>query len=331
MEQESTSTRKRAVDQVTRNVIKTIQQSEKKETKPIEKRPPPVELPKENEEVSEFLKNYKAEIDVKSIKDMLKIKKIPENKNDFGILCEQMYNITKVAIASGYSVEGKSEKWVITKLTNLRKMLWTYVVTNYDKICSYDLPQLSSHSNTPSIVFILNAHLLVILDVTKSFAANTSPNRQIGPSTDKNNEIDTRELVRLELLVYPKKQINDLSMIELQNTLHALAIKWFSISYSETIRLYVENLERRAAYLVVGRNDKTCMDGKDIRDKIATINVGTSKDGKDQIQQVKYSCSTEYISDIATILTRMKQSIHYIEKYAEFMVDVLNIEKWEGT
>lgn len=327
-----------AVSTVVKNILKEHPNPYKKNNNGDQQKQKTSDLPQANELVLEFLKNYQPEITIKTLKDALKVKKLPENKNDFGTFCDQLYDITKHSIAFGIDIPKKSAKWVIRKLILLRELLWEYVIMHYDSIWSYTLQQLSSNANTISVVFYINSHLLIILEQIVISVKNTP---EAGKYTTENTtrpRINIDELMNLEVVPYPKKQVESLTMMELQNTIHALAVKWFSMGYNQIIKDYLSNLEARAAHIISSRGNKNYMDGKDNRDRIPIIvqqkEEQQMNDGGQQVQSKKqdptYSCTNEYVSDIATIITKMKQSMHYVELHKNCVVDITNEEYWEG-
>lgn len=282
-------------------------------------------IPQASENAREYLKNYKHTYDVKTLEEMLDLEKFPELPNqiyEFANLCDQMDTISRSVINGGVSLPAMTTKVFISKLLNLRERLWEISVTQYDVIKAYSLPASASRSNTISLIFIINSNLLVLLH----YVISNSPKAELGGHSIDLVKPNYREdeLSKYDILIYDKPVL-EFTQIELQNSIHRLAIQWNTTHYSVDIESYVSMLELRSAQIIIGRASGDVMDGKIHKDRVENVQNNKKNDG-----DIKFSCSSEYVSDIATIITRIRQSLYYRNKFKNDMIEADPMREWDG-
>ena len=319
-----------AVDQVT-NII--IQAKEDGSIRPLNVDTRGIEFPKSSEHAMEFLKGYSTEVTIRSFRQALKLKTLPTNIYSYACLCVELYDITNQVIGRGLDIPDKNEEWVVKCIIRLRDIVSKYVITKYDELKSYTLPRASSRWNTISLSFLINSNLFIILD------SLLSDNNVISKLPDEYNfnyfnmmKSDDDHLGKLEIIVYPSKKVRDYTMLELQNTLACLSSKWFELEYSKELENYVYRLELRAAYIVVGRMRSDVMDGMDDRDRtpIITKSMNPNRRRDLMMNEMTYACSSEYISDVFSILARFKQSLYFRTSISSEIIEVDITKTWEG-
>jgi len=263
------------------------------------------EAPKSSEKAREYLKGYSHEHSVATFEDVLNIKELPENWYESACLALEIYDILVNVISNGIDLPDKTEAWVTENIIRLRGVIWDYITREYDKISVYNLPRTASRWNTASVLAMI---ALTLLPIYRSVCDNAEDLKAVLP------DIDIKQVMRSELVLYPRKGISNYTMMEMQNTLYCLAEKWYEVPFNDDLVAFVDHLEFRLAHIILVRQGRDVMDGNDNRDRVVCLTDVkriAKSNSKPSADKFTFSCSSEYINDTLTVLCKARQSIYY--------------------
>lgn len=251
---------------------------------------------------------------------VLSMKKIPETKTGDGYTTAsalyQVYRVLNSMIASGIDLPERSEEWLVSRLRFLYAMFGEYVASRYRSIRGYDLTGDSAKWNDVSLCFHIQNSILVVLD-------KVTQGKHMPP-------LNAKELADRELLVLPKKNMRDYTQMELYLAVSCVASRWNIITYCDSLPLLLYHLHLRTAYLCVERNQSHVMDGRDGKDKLHSASIKPKINPNDKALRKEYSCSADFISDLACMISSMRVSLYNRNLATHDFVELSERGEWEG-
>lgn len=276
-----------------------------------------VQDPKVIELVENYVDSFHGITSITTFAHIIVIKELPfDDDVRLSFTISQMNAVLTRTIASGDThVEGKTERTIIDSLIKLRKLLMDNTCLRYRELRMYQLTGEFARWSPCSLLFHICSLILVILN-------HLTRDAFLIP-------LDEKKLAELCVLMYPRKKIRDYTQIELRTAIKCLAYRWSSLNYDPVLSVLLDHLNMRAAMLCVSRNTADILDGKEGVDKFKAISH-KAHNPNDKLIFREYSCSPDYISDLASMITHMRVSIFQREMITDQIIAIQDSHKWEG-
>jgi len=227
----------------------------------------------------------------------------------------QMYVVLSGMISSGIDLPNRTEEWLVSRLHRLFHMLIEYSCIRYRDIRSYELTGDHVKWSTNSLIFQIENTILVLLD-------KITGGRHL-------QELDVKRLAKRELLFFPACPIRSYTQTQVHLAVMSIASRWTSTPYDDCIPTLLDHLQTRIAYLCVERNQSHVMDGKEGRDKIHSASIKNAINPNDKNLRKEYSCSPDFISDMASTMASMRNSIYLRTLLSQDVVEMVPGRAWE--
>ena len=227
----------------------------------------------------------------------------------------QMYVVLSGMISSGIDLPNRTEEWLVSRLHRLFHMLIEYSCIRYRDIRSYELTGDHVKWSTNSLIFQIENTILVLLD-------KITGGRHL-------QELDVKRLAKRELLFFPACPIRSYTQTQVHLAVMSIASRWTSTPYDDCIPTLLDHLQTRIAYLCVERNQSHVMDGKEGRDKIHSASIKNAINPNDKNLRKEYSCSPDFISDMASTTASMRNSIYLRTLLSQDVVEMVPGRAWE--
>lgn len=263
-----------------------------------------------------YLSSFDGIARLNSLEKLLELRELPiHHAYPTSSMLHQMNGVFSRAIGEGINLPGRDDSWILARLVNLRGMLADWSCREYRELRNYQLHGASAKWSQCSLVFHVCSSMLVLIHAL-------SRGSYLKP-------IDVDYLSSRCLLMHPTKQISAYTQTELRQAACCLASRWNSLEFHPSLADLLEHLHCRVAFLTVGRHAADVLDGKEGRDKFRTA-VSKPINPNDRLIRREFSCSPDYISDIASMLTSMRTSIYLRTVLTDRIESLDATPKWEG-
>ena len=203
---------------------------------------------------------------------------LPDNLLELAAMCGKAYEITKLALASGWTIKRWSTVRTLGRLRSLRQKLSLAVARSYEDMEEYVLDAPHEAFNATALLFLLQCNLRAMESTLEE------PPDELTPD-------EMAELARERVLCFDSDP-RDYAQVDTYVALFCIASRWFEIVPGDAFWKYLSLLELRAAELVVALGDEETYDGS-----IAWTAKITVAPGEEEL----VAASSEYVSALATM------------------------------